>query len=449
MIRVEKRFSNPRFLIIDDDEGILESFSACFKTLGYVSDLESNSEKALSLVQEKEYDLVFIDLNLKPIDGFAILEKIKLNFPDTTVIIVSGSEEIEFARKAVDKGAYHIIKKPIEFADLQFFAKKTVEYHQIKTELRKLREEMIQGSVAKNIITQNSEMKKIIKLAQDISESDINVLLSGESGTGKELLADFIQANSNRKDKPFVKVNCGAIPENLLESELFGHIKGAFTGAVKDRLGRFELANGGTIFLDEIGEMPLNFQVKLLRVLQNKEFESVGDSKTKKVDVRVIAATNINLDEAMKEKAFREDLYYRLKGIDIKIPPLRERSEDIPLLASYFLKNFSGEKQIEVTGEAMLMLRAYRFSGNIRELENIIHRAVVLSKNNKIEPVHLPDEVRFASQKVENELISLEELEKIHIKKVLQKTTDYKEAAHVLGIDLTTLWRKRKRYRLE
>jgi NtrC-family two-component system response regulator AlgB len=275
----------------------------------------------------------------------------------------------------------------------------------------------------------------------------MSVLIEGESGTGKELVAQQIHRKSSRADKPFVKVNCAAIPEQLLESELFGHVRGAFTGAVKDRQGRFELADGGTIFLDEIAEITASTQVKLLRVLQSKEFERVGESTPRKVDVRVIAATNRDLDEALKEATFRQDLFYRLNAVRIRLLPLRERPEDIPILIQHFIHKFGEGRDYSVSPEADKALRAYRWSGNVRELENVIQRAVLLAGNGVIDLIHLPDEVRDALQKPV-QAMSLEEVEKEHIKKVLQHAKDYDEAANILGIDRATLWKKRKKFSL-
>jgi DNA-binding NtrC family response regulator len=440
--------AKPRILLVDDDELVLESFAGCFESMGYEPECENNPEVALELIQVNEYDLIFLDLKMEPIDGYSILHEIKKVNPLTTVIIISGFGELDEAIEAVEKGAYHIIKKPIDYKDLQFFTRKAWEFHLIKSELGKLRNEIqFNRKREDKFITQNANFIKMIELAKEIAESEIPVLIRGESGTGKELMAEFIHENSSRKGQPMIKINCAAIPENLLESELFGHVKGSFTGAIKDRKGRFEMANNGTIFLDEIGEIPLSFQVKLLRVLQSQEFESVGESKTKRVNVRIIAATNSNLEEAIKEKTFREDLYYRLNGIQLKLLSLRERVDDIQPLIEYFIDKYKNQEQgpITLSHEALRLLKAYRWSGNVRELQNVIHRAVVLAKTGLIEPRHLPPEIYSRDEKNED-LVSLEELEKTHIKKVLQRTNDYKEAAEILGIDLTTLWRKRKKY---
>jgi NtrC-family two-component system response regulator AlgB len=311
--------------------------------------------------------------------------------------------------------------------------------------MAELREELasIQGSG--DIVTRNRAMIELLDLAARVAESSISILIEGESGTGKELVAHYVHRKSDRAEKPFVKVNCAAIPEQLLESELFGHVRGAFTGALKDRQGRFEMADGGTIFLDEIGELSSSIQSKLLRVLQTKDFERVGENVTRTVDVRIISATNRNLDEALKEGNFREDLFYRLNGVRIKLPPLRERPEDVPFLIHHFLKKFSKEKNIEIVPDADKALKIYRWSGNVRELENVIERAALLSVNGVIEMSNLPEEIRTAS---EPKALSLEEAEKVQIKKVLQIAKDYDEAAHILGVDRKTLLNKRKKFGL-
>jgi transcriptional regulator with PAS, ATPase and Fis domain len=259
-------------------------------------------------------------------------------------------------------------------------------------------------------------------------------------------MAEFIHEKSSRSNNTFVKVNCAAIPEGLLESELFGHVKGAFTGASKDRKGRFELAHGGTLFLDEIGEMPVAFQSKLLRVLQSGEFESVGDTKTKKVNVRIISATNINIEAAIQEKTFREDLFYRLNGVTIKIPALRDRPEDIELLVQHFIKKFFKNKQIQISDAALSILKSHSWRGNVRELENTIHRSALLAKEKIIDITHLPEEIRNPPKGSMDAMLSLEEIEEMHIKKVLVSNPDLREASRILKIDQATLWRKRKRY---
>ena len=436
-----------KILVVDDDPALSELFHTCLEEFGYFVKSINDPESAIQEISRSVFDLIFLDIHMKPLDGFTVLSEIKKNSPETSVIIISGFEDFENALKAVEMGAYHILQKPIDLKELLFFTRKAIEYQQIKLELKKIKERFYNVELTGNIITQNRDFLKNLSLAETVADSNISVLIRGESGTGKELMAEFIHEKSSRSDKPFIKVNCAAIPEGLLESELFGHIKGAFTGASRDRKGRFELAHGGTLFLDEIGEMPIAFQAKLLRVLQSGEFESVGDTKTKKVDVRILSATNINIEAAIEEKTFREDLFYRLNGATIKIPPLRDRPEDIEPLVLHFLQKFSKNKNFKISADSFALLESYQWRGNVRELENTIHRAVLLAKENYlIQTFHFPEEMKNANKTSKYNLLSLEEVEEIHIKKVLQATSDYKETARILKIDLATLWRKRKRY---
>jgi len=289
-------------------------------------------------------------------------------------------------------------------------------------------------------------MRESVTLAEQVADSNLSVLIEGESGTGKELFADLIHQKSNRSKQPFVKINCAALTETLLESELFGHVMGAFSGAVNERIGRFEYADEGAIFLDEIAEISPGLQAKLLRVLQSGEFERVGESITRKTDVRIIAATNKNLDEAIKEGSFRDDLFYRLNAVRIQLSPLRDRPEDIPLLINYFITKIYTDQNIVLSSEAMKAMRTYKWPGNVRELENVIERIIVLSKDNIIGVTSIPDEIININQsKIPT---SLEEMEKIHIKKVLQYASDLSDASDILGIDPATLYRKRKKYDL-
>lgn len=436
----------PNVLVVDDEPNILKTMGICFEAIGYSVTLISKPQEALDLIREKSFDLAFVDLKMSPLDGMEVLAEIKRIAPFTTVIIITAHGTIDSAIEAIRKGAYHYVLKPFDFKELQVLAQRAWEHHQLTVELDDLRRALGRPGLAAGFLTRNRKMREELDLAMRIAESTLPVLIEGESGTGKELVAHLIHQNSPRASKPFVKVNTAALPEELLESELFGHVKGAFTGALRNREGRFELANGGTIFLDEIADISPAIQAKLLRVLQTQEYERVGESTPRTVDVRVVAATNRNLDEALKEGTFREDLFYRLYGVRIRLLPLRERPEDIPLLIQHFLTKFAPHASMTVSPEALKMLRAYRWSGNVRELEHAIQRAVLLAGNGPIELQHLPEEIRSAPS--EQRPLSLEEVEKLHIKRVLHVARDLNEAAEILGIDPATLWRKRKKYGL-
>lgn len=437
----------PKVLVVDDEPNILKTIGVCFTAIGYQTQLFSKPQEALAVLHKESFDLAFVDLKMAPIDGMEILAEIKKFSPDTTVIIITAHGSIDSAIEAVKRGAYHYLQKPFDFNELQLFAQKAWEYHRLTREVKELRNQLDLERGTGDLVTRNREMLAQIDLAARVADSTMSVLIEGESGTGKELFAHFIHDKSSRAPMAFVKVNCAAIPEQLLESELFGHVRGAFTGAVKDRQGRFELANGGTIFLDEIADLTLGIQGKLLRVLQSKEFERLGESVSQKVDVRVLAATNRNLEEAMKEGAFREDLFYRLNAVRLKLVPLRERPEDLPMLIQHFLQKYAKGSSVDLAPEAMKALRAYRWSGNVRELEHVIERSVLLAQNGMIELSHLPEEVRVALEQP-GDTRSLEEMEKLHIKRVLQHAKDYDDAARILGIDPATLWRKRKKFGL-
>ncbi len=446
---MEMATTPPKVIVVDDEINILKTIGICFDSVGFDTKLFSKPLEAQAVLREEKFDLAFFDLKMSPIDGMELLNEVRTLAPETTVIIITAHGSIDSAIEAVKRGAYHYLQKPFDFKELQLLALRAWEHHELKSEVRGLRQRLAETKDRAwgGFLTRNREMQNVLELAATVAESDLSVLIEGESGTGKELVAQFVHQESGRSAKPFVKVNCAAIPENLLESELFGHIKGAFTGALKDRQGRFELAHTGTIFLDEIGELPPMIQAKLLRVLHNKEYERVGESHTRQVDARVLSATNKNLDEALKEGTFREDLFYRLNGVRLKLLPLRDRPEDIPLLLEHFIKKFSKDTPFEISPEALKILRAYRWSGNVRELENVMQRALLVARNGVIERMHLPEEFLAATQRADHTL-TLEELEKLHITRVLQQALDYQQAAEILGIDPATLWRKRKKYGL-
>ncbi len=440
-------YQTPNVLIVDDEANILKTMAMCLQDLGYNITTIQKPQEVHAAIIKQTFDLAFVDLKMQPIDGMEVLSIIKQKSPGTTVIIITAHGSIDSAVEAIKNGAYNYIQKPFDFIELQIFAQKALEFHRLTTEVKQLREQAQHINDSGNIITQNEKMLEMIDLAKRVAASEISVLIEGESGTGKELYAHLIYSNSDRSDKLLIKINCAALPENLLESELFGHVKGAFTGAVKDRIGRFEEANGGTILLDEIAEISPALQAKLLRLLQQKEFERVGENITKKVNVRIIAATNRNLEAAIKEGTFRKDLFYRLNAVRIQLPPLRERPEDISLLIGYFIKKICDDENITITPDALKALKRYRWSGNVRELENTMERAVLLAKGDIIELNDLPQEIQ-STQVFSDELQTLEEIEKLHIKKVLQIAGDLNQAAQILGIDPATLWRKRKRYNL-
>ncbi len=436
----------PHVLLVDDEVSILKTMEICFESLGYTTRAFSRPQDALHALAEESFDLAFVDLMMSPINGLEFLATLRTQSPDTTTVIITAHGSVDTAIEAMKRGAYHYLLKPFDFTELQLFVEKAWEHHRLTHEIRELKRQFRDGD-SEGIITRNPALRQQLQLAAQVADSTMSVLIEGESGTGKELVAQYIHRHSPRADKPFVKINCAALPESLLESELFGHVRGAFTGAVKDRVGRFEMADGGSVFLDEIAEMSLGMQVKLLRFLQSREFERVGESRARRSDVRIIAATNKSLDEAMKEKTFREDLFYRLNTIRLHLPPLRERIEDIPLLVEYFCRMYAPEGAVPtVSADAMRAMQLYAWSGNVRELQHAIERAVLLARGGMIEWHHLPEEVQRGAETPP--LLSLEEMEKRHIRVVLQSAKDYDQAAQLLGIDPATLWRKRKKYGL-
>ncbi|MBN2423546.1 MAG: sigma-54-dependent Fis family transcriptional regulator [Calditrichaceae bacterium] len=433
----------PAVLIVDDEPNILKTMKICLEDAGYTTFAFQNPIEAIDAVRRQKFDLAFVDLKMAPIDGMQALQSIKEISPGTTVVIITAHGSIESAVKAVKSGAYDYIQKPFDYMQLQLIAGRALDYHNLKQEIKRLQS----GVIGQKFITKNRQMRETIDLAVRAASSDISVLIEGESGTGKELIADMIYDNSARCNGPYLKINCAAIPDNLLESELFGHVKGAFTGATKDRKGKFEEADGGTIFLDEIAELSPALQAKLLRVLQNNEITRLGENKSRLINVRIIAATNRNLEAAIAEGTFRDDVYYRLNAMRIKLLPLRERPEDLLPLISFFMKKYHPDPAAEITSDALYVLRNYRWPGNVRELENFIRRAALLSAEQNIDVKHLPEELQAPAHSA-GDVLSLEEMEKSHIARVLNLSKDLQEAAQLLGIDPATLWRKRKRYNL-
>jgi len=446
-----------RILVIDDEQIALRNLEHIMKKEGYEVVGTQSGINSLKLLEDRVFDVVLTDLRMERVDGMQILKRCKELYPDTEVIMITGYATLQSAIEAMKKGAYGYIAKPFKLDKVRKVVRESVEKVRLREENRHLREqiETYQGKV--RIITQDVNMQRLLDTTRQIAPTDCNVLISGESGTGKELFARYIHLQSKRADGPFFAINCGAFAEELLSNELFGHEKGAFTGATAMKKGLIEMASGGTLFLDEITEMPQSMQVKLLRVIQEKEVLRVGGTEPVKVDVRFIAATNRDIHDAIKEGVFRQDLYFRLNVVSIHIPSLSDRRDDIPLLSYYFLKKYSTLMNKDVTDiseDVMVLLMNYDFPGNVRELENIIERGIALTNGNITEVGHLPEDLRKLSirtfRKKDGKIPTLEEQEKAYIKWVLKEVGGNKTAAaHILGIDRVSLWRKLKKYGME
>jgi len=451
-----------QILIVDDDSLIRKSLYESLKLEGYEVATAADGVEAEEKLNTTPYQVVIADVKMPNMDGVELLRRIKKNHPETAVILITGFGSIETAVEVMRLGAADYVTKPIIDEEIKLTIHKVMEHQRLKEENRYLKKELIGRYRFHNLIGQDHRMQEIYTMIETIADTGATVLIRGESGTGKRLIAHAIHFNdTGRRDYPFIELSCGALPDNLLESELFGHVKGSFTGAIKDRTGRFKLADKGTIFLDDIGTITPGLQVKLLRVLQNQEFEPVGGTKTYKVDVRVIAATNRNLEEAIEEGSFRQDLYYRLDVVSIFIPPLRERIGDVPILANHFLekhKRKDGNKEIKsISEEALKLMFKYDWPGNVRELENAIERAVILAKKPLITPADLPRPLRkfFAQERARVKPASgplkksLEVPEKGIILDVLKQVNwNRKKAAALLNINRTTLYNKMKRFGL-
>lgn len=447
-----------RVLIVDDEEGIRSVLADLFDGLGCQVSTEDNGKKGLQTAVSENIDLAVLDVSLPGCTGLELLSALKEQKPDLPVIMVTGYASMKSALEAMKLGAYDYITKPFDLDDVQMVAQRAIDRKRLIDENRYLKDELRHRYGFDNVIGLSQEAQKAYVMAAKVADSNASVLILGETGTGKEYLARSLHYQSPRANGPFVKVSCAALPESLLESELFGHEKGSFTGAIARRAGRFELADGGTLFLDEIGDTSLPTQVKLLRVLQEKQFERLGGTETLAVDVRIIAATNRNLKEAIAEKSFREDLYYRLNVVTINLPPLRDRREDIPDLVRHFVRKYNDEtgKQIQdVSPEGLVMLQNYPWPGNIRELENCMERAVIFCHGKTILPQHLllseesvPAEAAPAAAP-ERKLTSLREIEQDHIEFVLRECeNNQSKAASILGIDRKTLRNKVRDYGL-
>ncbi|HYM20511.1 MAG TPA: sigma-54 dependent transcriptional regulator [Candidatus Kapabacteria bacterium] len=448
-------------LFVDDEPAVRKNYEILLTHNGYRVELAENVVTALSLLKNTEFDLVITDMRMAPQTGLDLLRLAKSTAPTTGVIVLTGHGEIQNAIEAMKLGAIDYITKDSDYKEILLTIEKAVEKKLLKDEIRELRNKLRSDFSTKRITGESESIKKVIETVKRVASTDSRVLITGESGTGKELVAETIHQNSTRQDAPFVAFNCGAIPKDLQESELFGHIKGAFTGAEKDRKGLFETASKGTVFLDEVAEMSIETQVKLLRFLENGEIYPVGSSSPRKVDVRIISATNRNLEKLVEQGLFRSDLYYRLKVVSIHLPPLRERREDIQLISQDLLKELNPKVHTSVKSfspEVLQVLSEYSWPGNIRELKNVIERALIFSDGDQITLESLPEELfrQVLPASSENKLptpngvLPLDEVEKNHIIEVLQKNNGNKLlTAQRLGIATTTLYRKLRQYGIE
>jgi len=442
-----------KLIIVDDERIVRESLKHWFEEEGYIIDTAENGNEALQKFSVNKYDLALLDMKMPGMTGLELLKKIREIDENCVSILITAFASVPTAIQALKDGAYDYVTKPIDPDELNNIVKNALESVKLKTENKKLKGRLEDMSVPDNLVGESPQMKRITELIRTVSDSDSTVLIRGESGTGKELVAKAIHANSRRKYFPIITVNCGALSESLLESELFGHEKGAFTGAHFRRKGKFEIANGGTIFLDEIGSISQKTQVDLLRVIETKKFNRVGGNDLVESDFRLITATNEPLEKLMEEGKFRKDLYYRLNVITITLPPLRERKDDIALLANHFIKKYSELMNKNVTGfsdAAMDFLLKYDFPGNVRELENTIERAIVVGKGNIIQLEDLSLDINGDSYGFEDDTVgSLEDVEKKYIIKVLgENKWNISKSAEILGFERVTLYNKINKYGL-
>jgi len=445
-----------KILIVDDEESIIDILSMMLEKEGYQPVTASDGSEALEVLNREKVDLIISDMRMKPMDGLNFLKEAKNLDSEITVVMMTAYGSIENAVEAMKQGAFEYVIKPFKIDELRLLVKRALEQRNIIRENRSLKKEIRKKYNFENFVGNSLQMQKIYELIDKVAVTDSTVLVYGESGTGKELVARAIHYNSPRKDKPFAAINCSALPETLLESELFGYVKGAFTGAYANKEGLFTAASGGTIFLDEISTMSMGMQMKLLRVLQEQEIKRLGDNSTQKINVRILTATNEQLKEKAEKGEFREDLFYRLSVIPIEIPPLRTRLEDIPLLVDHFLKiqNDKNRTDKKLSPEAMRLLMNYKWPGNVRELENIIERTVTLCDSEVITPEDFPDVLCVASPLLnlhDNTLKNvINDTERNHIRMILKETAgDKKEASKILGISIPSLYRKIDQLKVE
>ena len=441
-------------LIVDDEVNIRSALVTILEKRGHRVLAVGTGEEAWRILQDTPIDLILTDLKMPGLGGIELLRRVKDGHTDTEVVVMTAYGSVETAVEAMRLGAYDYVTKPIEKERFPVVVEKALERRRLAIENRRLRQDLQTKKRYEQMIGDSELMHRVYELVDQVANSEITILIVGESGTGKELVARAVHQKSSSAAGPFITLNCGALPDNLFESELFGYERGAFTGALTTKAGRFELADGGTLFLDEIGELSPKAQVDFLRVLETKEFRRLGGTKVIKVDARIIAATNRNLEEAVKSGAFREDLYYRLTVIPIQLPPLRNRGEDIPLLVESFLMEFAEAHHrdpMEVSPEAMRLLKLYSWPGNIRELRNVIERLVVTVSEKLIRPAHLPMEIQASREEARTAVItlgsSLEDVEREVIRRTLAEVTNHREkAAAILGISPRTLQYKIKQY---
>lgn len=445
-----------RVLVIDDDELVNDFIQEALRRMGHAVETATSAEEGLRMIRERSFDLVFTDVRMPGASGMEVLKEVKERFADTMVIMVTAFGTVQLAVEAMKAGAFEFMLKPCSPEQIEMVTQRALEFRRLRSENELLRREQKQRSSMDEVVGQSKKLREIFKIVAAAAPQDSTVLVTGESGTGKELIARAIHYNSRRADGPLVSFNCAAVPENLVESELFGHEKGAFTGAVKTTRGRFEVADGGTLLLDEIGEMPLGLQAKLLRVLQNREFERVGSTEPIKVDVRIVATTNRNLEDEVGAGNFRADLYYRLNVIPVVVPPLRERRDDIPLLVDHFIRMFAEQTHKNVTGiedSALKVLCEYAWPGNIRELANMIERAVVITENKKLARGDFPLSLALGGQSAGpgalDGVLPLAEMEKRMIIRALEENDGNRtKTSAQLGIAVRTLRNKINEYGL-